>query len=548
MSKIRNIALTDSSLVDVRDAASCSTPLIDYVKLILKELNVSFKDLLCITVGDAQECIELEINNTVTTENCNGIEATGSGTALDPLVICPVIDANPCNLLSTSEDGLLVLQALSASLTDGILSIDFGCEESEDIDLSGLYEFDNALTKTGNLVQFGGDFVKDTTIDLDGFDWIIEGDDIYLTDYDGDTRDDSAEHTPLSFLYTDENGKLLEAPISLLAPDISDSFQNDLGWNAITEKIEQGYPLTKDTDTDLVTYYRKWHRTGGTAQNILKLFANGDVDFGWSGASTTPFEHYDMQYAVKSPSYLRTDAVAVTRYKGIDNVTASSTHCPIRWYNSGTSTQAAFEFIGGSESNANGFDRSSLIRVWRGIGSHASVRPAETYGIYAEGYNADSGTGGETDLWGTFTAVNVGGYIQPTNADSRLYQAFQFNTIFNTARPASSTRIDSIALNIIPDSAEVNIYNLVGINFAPVNPNIPTTSTYTVLQSTRGNITMGNADGKSYFRFPRFTQVQIDALSPTITATYIGGESVFNIDTGFVNIWNHITSTWIEQS
>jgi len=42
------------------------------------------------------------------------------------------------------------------------------------------------------------------------------------------------------------------------ASDIQWQFQNDLWYNAVSWKIEQGFPLTKNTDTPLSTFYRRW--------------------------------------------------------------------------------------------------------------------------------------------------------------------------------------------------------------------------------------------------------------------------------------------------
>ena len=240
--KIRNIAIPDSCLTDVRDSTSCSTPLIDYIKLILRELNVSFKDdgtcpeenctgicppdiainydsdtkILCISVGDTEECLEIDVSTTVFTENCNGVETTGTGTEEDPLKTCLVIDADPCNIISLSENGLLAVQTIVPSYEDGILSIDTGCDTTE-LDISGLYEFDNGLTKTGNLVQLGGPLVEDTVIDLDSNELEIAGDDIILSSFPN-TRDDSGTTTPLNMLYTDIFGTLLSTPIEEILP------------------------------------------------------------------------------------------------------------------------------------------------------------------------------------------------------------------------------------------------------------------------------------------------------------------------------------------
>jgi hypothetical protein len=46
------------------------------------------------------------------------------------------------------------------------------------------------------------------------------------------------------------------------ASDIQWQFQNDLWYNAVSWKIEQGFPLTKNTDTLLSTFTRSW--TGST--------------------------------------------------------------------------------------------------------------------------------------------------------------------------------------------------------------------------------------------------------------------------------------------
>lgn len=128
----------------------------------------------------------------------------------------------------------------SFTLNDTFLNLSYINERGEittrQVDLSSILNgnltFNNGLIALGDTVQFGGDLLKNTEVNLSGFELSFVGNDYKFASFPN-TRDDSGTVSPINFLYTDAVGKLQSASLDYLLDEIPNNAVPGLPYKSV---------------------------------------------------------------------------------------------------------------------------------------------------------------------------------------------------------------------------------------------------------------------------------------------------------------------------
>lgn len=148
-------------------------------------------------------------------------------------VLCLMYASVPDNFACETVRGCETLtEVTELSFADTTLTLKYRDEHNivntKTVNISGaipsVVTADNGLTKTSNNIRIGGLLVVDTTIDLNGNDFVLTGNNIIFTTFPNSRVDAS----PLNFLFTTTTGQLQSANLKDSVENIANTYINNL--------------------------------------------------------------------------------------------------------------------------------------------------------------------------------------------------------------------------------------------------------------------------------------------------------------------------------